>query len=109
MIRPVYKVKILTLSIQHLLKIDCESHCTLFFTIAFWTIYKLIVKRNITGIDKRKVASKQNFHREITRLESKSNKDDQKAFTSIIFMLIMIQLLCKAKLNFNFVMTIMFL
>ena len=57
-----------------ILKIDCESHCILFFTIAFWTIYKLIVKRNITGIDKRKVASKQNLHREIIkRMESKLN------------------------------------
>ena len=73
-LRDIYKIKILTFSIQHLLKIDCESHCTLFFTIAFWTIYKLIVKRNITGIDKRKVASKQHFPREITnRLEGNSN------------------------------------
>ena len=73
-LRDIYKVRILTLNIQHLLKIGCESHCILFFTIAFWTIYKLIVKRNITGIDKRKVASKQNLHREIIkRMESKSN------------------------------------
>ena len=73
-LRDIYKVRILTLNIQHLLKIDCESHCILFFTIAFWTIYKLIVKRNITGIDKRKVASKQNLHREIIkRMESKLN------------------------------------
>ena len=123
-LRDIYKVKILTFSIQHLLKIDCKSHCTLLFTIACWTIYKLIVNKNITVIDKRKVASRQNFLREITkRLESKSNikmtrkllpkellgvileekkiKREGNKTVSIMFMLIMIKLLCEEKLNFN--------
>ena len=66
----------MTFSIQHLLKIDCENNCTLFFTIGFWTIYKLIVNRNITGIDKRKVAAKQIFQREILkRMDIQSNID----------------------------------
>ena len=75
-LQDIYQVKLLTFSIQHLLKIDCENNCTLFFTIGFWTIYKLIVNRNITGIDKRKVAAKQIFQREILkRMDIRSNID----------------------------------
>ena len=68
MLQDMYQAKLLTFSIQHLLKIDCENNCTLFLNIGVWTIYKLIVNRNITGIDKRKVASKQIFQRESSNI-----------------------------------------
>ena len=48
LLQNIYQVKLLTINIQHLLKIDCQNNCSLFLTMEFWTIYKLIVERNIT-------------------------------------------------------------
>ena len=84
-LRDIYQVKLVTFNIQHLLKIDCEKNCTLLLTIGFWTIYKLIVMRNITGIDKRNIASKQIFQREVLKrieIDRNTNTTRQSMFLS---------------------------
>ena len=80
-LRDVYGVTLLSFNIQHLLKIDCENNCILLLTIGFWTIYKLIIDRNFTGIDKRNIAAKQIFQREILkRMEIQSYMDKKHMF-----------------------------
>ena len=48
----------ISINILHLLKIECKNHYNLILTLAFWSIYKLILERNKTGIDKRSFALK---------------------------------------------------
>ena len=72
MLREFCKAPTVTISINilHLLKIECKSHYNLILTLAFWSIYKLILERNKTGIDIRSFALKHIFQREIsTRID----------------------------------------
>ena len=65
----------ISINILHLLKIECKSHYNLILTLAFWSIYKLILERNKTGIDKRRFALKHIFQREIsTRIDMQCNR-----------------------------------
>ena len=65
----------ISINILHLLKIECKSHYNLILTLAFWSIYKLILERNKTGIDKRSFALKHIFQREIsTRIDMQCNR-----------------------------------
>lgn len=72
-LREVYKVK-KKITIMHLLKIEHNSQTNLLLTIAFWSMYKIILERNKTGKEKRNVVLKYVFAREIRkRIEVRRN------------------------------------
>ena len=59
-----FKTKISSL---HLLKIECNCQIVLFMTLAFYSIYKVILERNKSGKENRKVVLKHVLEREIRK------------------------------------------
>ena len=66
-LQEIYHVKIRKVDIMHLLKIEIDGRLSLFLTLAFWSVYKLILERNKTGKDKRVIALKYVFERELRK------------------------------------------
>ena len=65
------------ISSLHLLKIESNCQSNLLLTIAFWSLYKVILERNKTGKEKRDIVLKHVFEREIRkRIEMQCSKQE---------------------------------